>query len=266
MKLTHILTNKDDHVIKPNAATPMYVQIYERLRSQILSGEIKEEEKLPSEKELGLLCNASRITIRQALDLLMKDDLVFTAQGKGTFVKRRPVQLDLMQIVSFDKTLQEKGIVGSTILLDFTRNVRGKQLERLAAVGHWNSACRLELIGRISGKPAVYYRSYVREDIGEKIYPLARDQAERKQIFSAFSLYAEIGYRISRINQEIFAVEADAFLGKVLGVPVGKALLKMESLAYDKDEILIEYKTAYYRADKYSLSLVRRSGPGQSWS
>lgn len=249
-------------VIQHNSATPMYIQIFERLQQQIRLGEIKGGEKLPSERELGIMYKASRITIRQALDMLQNNGLTFAVQGKGTFVKRPQLNVNLMRITSFAESIKETGLDGATRLLRFTKNAPIEKYDRLAELKNWKNGYCLELTGHLSEKPVVYYRSYIRKDIGAKIYDLARERADRQEVFSTFSLYADIGCKILRITQEIFAEEADAFLHSILEVPVGKALLKTESFAFDEENQPVEYKTAYYRADKYSFSLVRENIQG----
>lgn len=249
--------NIEAGMINPGSPTPMYVQIFELLRSQILMGKVNSGEKLPSEKVLGQQLNVSRITIRQALSLLDQEGLTYTVQGKGTFTRRSPINVDLMHITSFGEIIREKGLVASTVLLGFDDNTTRKQSHSWPEeLGAWSNACLLELLGLVSGQPAVYFRSFIRSDIGEKIYSLVCEKAER-EAFSTFSLYEEIGCRVNHINQNVFAVEADLFLSQTLDIPVGKALLKLESLVHDMNDSVLEYKIAYYRADKYSFNLVR---------
>jgi GntR family transcriptional regulator len=68
---------------------PMYRQIAERLRDQIDEGDFDPDQPLPTEKELGVTHNASRNTIRQAIDLLTSWGLVETRPGSGTFIRKQ---------------------------------------------------------------------------------------------------------------------------------------------------------------------------------
>lgn len=68
---------------------PMYRRIADLLRDQIEDGEFDSDQPLPTEKELGVTYNASRNTIRQAIDLLTGWGLVETRPGSGTFIRRQ---------------------------------------------------------------------------------------------------------------------------------------------------------------------------------
>ena len=66
--------------------TPLYHQLKNILKSRILSNELKGNQRLPTEAELCMEYNVSRITVRQALSELMKDGLIYRDRGRGTFV------------------------------------------------------------------------------------------------------------------------------------------------------------------------------------
>ena len=65
-------------------------QLYGQLLEKIVSGELQEGDKLPSENEISRTFEVSRPVIREALLRLQVDGLVYSRQGAGTFVKARP--------------------------------------------------------------------------------------------------------------------------------------------------------------------------------
>ncbi len=64
--------------------------LYGQILEQIVSGALKEGDKLPSENKICQSSQVSRPTVREALMRLHADGLVTTRQGSGTFVQRRP--------------------------------------------------------------------------------------------------------------------------------------------------------------------------------
>ncbi|WP_040977974.1 GntR family transcriptional regulator [Oceanobacillus jeddahense] len=76
------MLNKDDVI-------PLYVQLKRLLRSQILNGEFKEMDLLPSETQLMKQYQITRTTIRKAIAELKQEGLVQQVHGKGTYVRLR---------------------------------------------------------------------------------------------------------------------------------------------------------------------------------
>jgi GntR family transcriptional regulator len=70
-------------------SSPLYQQLANDLRKLILSGQISSGESIPSERILCEKTNASRVTIRKAIDQLIMEGLLFRRQGSGTFISER---------------------------------------------------------------------------------------------------------------------------------------------------------------------------------
>lgn len=67
------------------AGKPKYFTLMEQLKSDILSGDIRPGQKLPSENELSSQYSLSRHTVRKALNILAQEGYVEAFHGKGTF-------------------------------------------------------------------------------------------------------------------------------------------------------------------------------------
>lgn len=65
---------------------PIYLQLKEQIKNQILSGALPEGELLPSIRNLALTLKISVITTKRAYDELDQEGLVASVSGKGTFV------------------------------------------------------------------------------------------------------------------------------------------------------------------------------------
>ncbi len=73
-----------------NSATPLYQQIEQFLRENIVSGGLPAGTRLPSSRELAAELDVSRITIKNAYANLESDDLLISREGSGTFVATLP--------------------------------------------------------------------------------------------------------------------------------------------------------------------------------
>ena len=238
----------------------MYVQIAGYLEQEIKEGILKSGSRLPSERELGQRYNVSRITVRQAISSLEKSGLVYSVQGKGTYVRPAAIRQNLMTVTSFNKTLQEKGIKGSTTVLSFEKVLHESAHFRMQRITELFNVCSLRLLGLGDGNPMVYYHSFLREDIGNQMRPLALRMSEENEAFSTFDLYERIKQPIYRIEQEIFAENASTQICSLLKLKSGDAVLRLESIIYDHHEHVMEYKIGCYRADMYSFKLLRSLG------
>ena len=71
----------------PVSSNKLYIQIYHQLYDAIASGRYKIGDKLPSEKDLCMMFNVSRVPVREALCALELNGMVDSIQGTGVYVK-----------------------------------------------------------------------------------------------------------------------------------------------------------------------------------
>ncbi|MBW7456691.1 GntR family transcriptional regulator [Paenibacillus sepulcri] len=71
---------------------PIYLQIKEQIKKQIITGLLKEGELLPSIRSLAQTLKISVITTKRAYDELEQEGLVTSVSGKGTFVSEKNKQ------------------------------------------------------------------------------------------------------------------------------------------------------------------------------
>lgn len=69
-----------------NERKPLYMQIQQHFKDMILQGRLRENDKIPSEKELMEQFDVSRITVANALMQLAKDGWIYRIPGRGSFV------------------------------------------------------------------------------------------------------------------------------------------------------------------------------------
>jgi GntR family transcriptional regulator len=72
--------------IDPKNATPLYKQLYQVILKAIEDGTFAHGDRIPSEEELQKQFGISRVTVRNALQLLVNDEFLIKIHGKGTFV------------------------------------------------------------------------------------------------------------------------------------------------------------------------------------
>ena len=73
-------------IISNSSAVPLYEQIQNQIKSQILNGELQSEEPLPSIRSLAKELKVSIITTKRAYEELEKEGYIVTVAGKGSYV------------------------------------------------------------------------------------------------------------------------------------------------------------------------------------
>lgn len=103
--------------IDNTSAMPLYAQVSALLRERITSCEWPAGEQIPTETELCKAYRTSRITIRQALALLVREGLIVRGRGKGTFVRDARLTAAPRSVSSFSTEITALGMKpGSRII------------------------------------------------------------------------------------------------------------------------------------------------------
>lgn len=90
-----------DIVLNLQTDEPIYVQIYNQISSQIISGKLKVGEKLPAIRQISSELKISVIPVKMAWEELYKNGFIKTTIGSGTFVNELPK-------IEIEQRLQEK--------------------------------------------------------------------------------------------------------------------------------------------------------------
>ncbi len=80
-------------LINNKSGIPIYEQIYQQIKTQIISGSLNQDEPLPSIRNLAKDLRISVITTKRAYDELERDGFIYTVAAKGCFVAPKNVEL-----------------------------------------------------------------------------------------------------------------------------------------------------------------------------
>ena len=80
-------------LIDTKSGEPIYNQIYSQIKSQIISGELKENDMLPSIRGLAKDLRISFITTKHAYEELEKEGFIYTLPGKGCYVAPKNTEI-----------------------------------------------------------------------------------------------------------------------------------------------------------------------------
>ncbi len=203
--------------------TIRYQQIADVLRERVRAGSYAGGRVLPSEAELSAEFDASRVTIRRALETLRDDGLLAARQGFGWFVAREPLRQTLGQLGTIEGQLAESGVVAQRRVIEFafveaTGRVR-------AALGT-DQVLQVKRVNLADGEPFAVVTVWCPASLGEH---LSRRDVERSPF------YELLGVRLRGATQTIGADAIGSEDAGLLGVPVGSPVLRCERLTTDVD-------------------------------
>src|SRR4051812_4850144 len=155
--------------ISTDATTPLYQQLRESLRARILENALPPLARLPSESELMQQHSVSRITVRQALNDLQKEGLIFKVQGKGAFVSKPNVAQDVTRLQGLAEAMSgSHHQVRNRILSLKSVKANPRVAERLSLKPH-TVVCRITSLRYLDRQPIAIDVSYVPEAIGRSL-------------------------------------------------------------------------------------------------
>lgn len=201
--------------------TIRYQEIANAIRERVQQGSYAAGRLLPSEAELSGEFDASRVTIRRALETLRDDGLVDARQGFGWFVAAEPLRQTLGQLVTIEGQMAESGIEAQRNIIEFAF---------VGASGRVKAALKTDLVLRVKrvnladGEPFAVVTVWCPAELGQH---LSRRDVERAPF------YELLGIALRGATQTIGADSVTAADAVLLGVPVGSPVLRCERLTTD---------------------------------
>jgi GntR family transcriptional regulator len=198
-----------------------YQTIADDLRRQVAAGEVGAGRLLPSEAELSRSYEASRVTVRKALEVLRDEGLVDARQGFGWFVAVEPLPQSLGRLGTIEAQLAASGVRSERRILDF-RFVAAPP--RVRAVLGSESVLEVRRLNLADGEPFARVTVWCPEDLGAS---LSRADVERAPFYELLDI------PLAGAVQTIGAASAGAVDADLLQVPVGSPVLRCERTTTD---------------------------------
>jgi len=205
--------------VDPNDYVPRYYQLAKILRERIASGELKPYQPIPSERQLEEIYSISRTTIRQAIDLLVRQGYLYREHGRGTFVSPEKLQKGISELTSFSEDMKRRGLEPGQKILEI--GLVDAPLKVLAHLGLPEEPRQLLRIQRIrlgAGIPMGLQTSFY--DLPEEM------QVTRSDLEAYGSIYAMLQEKF-----HLIPTEADETLEVTLATPEEAAYLQVSPTA-----------------------------------
>jgi len=231
-------------ILDRDAPVPLYYQIREYFRQAIAEGRLKPGDPLPSDNELAAKLGIGKMTVRQAMNDLVQEGLIYRYRGKGTFVAFPKFQHPLRRLTSFTEDITSRGMRPGSQILFFGHVPANNQVAANLHVPPGKSVLRIRRLRLADDNPVGIHDSYLPPNI-------SISQEELEERGSLYRLLEERGVALAEAEETLEAVAAKKDEAALLGLPPGSPLLLVSRVVFSQSGEPIEYVRAIYRSDFY---------------
>jgi GntR family transcriptional regulator len=237
--------------LNPADPTPRYLQVASAFRNLVERGVLRAGEALPSERDLSAVTGLSRVTMRRAVETLLKEGVLSRRHGSGTYVAKR-IEQPLSVLAGFSEDMKNRGTRPGSVWISKTLSHPSPKEAMALGVGPDEPVLRLLRVRTADGEPLAIETAVVPGSI------LSSPDLVSSSLYSALS---EKGFRPAYGVQRLHAALATVNEAELLMIPVGSAILRIERRAFLSNGRPIEFTLSAYRGDRYDF-IARLSGSG----
>jgi len=233
-----------------DSSGPLYERVRQTLERMALGRPLHDDTPLPPEPALMDTLGVSRGTLRRAIEELTRDGLLVAEQGRGTFVA--PSKMDLeVRLSSFGEEMRRRGMEPSSKVLAAEEIAAASDIADALDLLPGEQVCYLHRVRYADGEPMAIEQSWLPGRLAPGLY----DDGPPA------SVYGELrrrGLELDWGEDTVAAAEVDAQDADLLGLPVGRAVLRMTRRTFAGETACV-YSRSSYRADRYVLWVPLRA-------
>lgn len=213
---------------------------------------------IPSERQLCVDLGVSRLTVRAALDDLVREGYLVRRRGSGTFVSQPKIAQELT-MTSFSEEMRRRGMRPGSRTLSLTTTTAGARLGRSLKVSPSERIVVAKRLRLADGEAMAIETLHVPEKLVPGLTPQALDQGSFYEL-----LATRYGISIAGGIQTIEPTVTNEEESEHLDVPVHSPAFLFERTSFSDDERIVEFVQSLYRGDRYRLvtELNRRDRGG----
>jgi len=246
-------------LIKKDSPIPYYFQLEEILREKIESGKWAPGQQIPSESELCEILGISRTVVRQALNELVNEGLLYRRKGKGTFVARLKIAESLVQnLTGFYEDTVAKGLMPITQVLEQKLIPASKKVAAMMNLKEGDQVIKIDRLRSVGNEPILIVTTFLPYEICPA---LLEEDLTNQSLYGV--LEGRYKLEIARGRRTLEAISASDEDAKLLGVEEGDPIILLKSVSYLENGEPIEYFEAKHRGDRsrFEVELIRQRRP-----
>lgn len=235
--------------MKKNSITPLYQQLADDIRQNIMDGYYKPGQRLLTEAELSQQFEVSRITVRKAIELLADDGIVVRKQGIGTFVAEKKLHRVMNnQILSFTEMSKLGGSHPSSELLSVGWEAPTSSILNHLHLEQAERVLKIARIRKNDDEPVMLETNYYPERMS---FLLQENLSE-----STYDIFRNHNILPSHSVKTVEICQASPSEAELLRVPVSQALMLQKDEVMDQNGDMIHYSKLLINSERYRLTII----------
>jgi GntR family transcriptional regulator len=233
-------------------SAPLYAQIASLMKRRIQTGEWPPGMMLPTLNDLTAQFGVARVTVRQAMDILASERLIWRRQGKGTFVTEHSREKHWMSVETDWASLVRMIEGTESRVLNAFDTIRHPRLEptdgRSAETYHY-----MRRLHSYQGKPHLLIDLY----LDRNVYLRAPKKFDQLPVIPVMDKLK--GLKIGPAHQSLTVSTADLDTAELLQMAVGEPIVEVRRAIQDQSGIVIYFAKLHYKADVFRLEMNLRA-------
>ena len=213
---------------------------------------------IPSERQLSADLGVSRLTVRAALDELVREGYLVRRRGSGTFVREPKIAQELT-MTSFSEDMVQRGMRPGSKTLSLTATTAGAYLGRCLHVSPSERIVIAKRLRLADGETMAIETLHVRESLVPGLTPTDLEEHSFYELLSGRYGVVTVGG-----TQTIEPTVTNEEESSALGVPLHSPAFLFERTTRAESDEIVEFVRSIYRGDRYRLvtELNRRDRTG----
>ena len=232
-----------------NRRQPRYHRIAETLRGRIRGGEWAPGAPLPNQRRLARDFGVTLMTLRQALELLERDDLITRRHGLGTFVAAPSIDYEITKLRRFAGDLSAQGESVSTRVLDARPAVPDRRVSAALGVPPRSRVVVLERLRLVDGHPMSLQRSFLPSRIGDEVLGADLSTTPLSQV-----LEFKLGIVVTHAREAVSAVRLGRREARELACPSGAPAFESERVSFDVTGQPVVFDRVFIPGDRFRIT------------
>ena len=225
---------------------PLYLQIKDDLLSKIEEGVWHQNDMIPTEEQFCNEYGVSKITVREAIKILVQDGLLHRKPGKGTFISKPKLEQKLNRFFSFNRWAEQHGLYPSFRILKVEVQAADKYTSQQLGIIEGDQITRIERLCLGNNEPLMLEHLSVPSAICPDLHIHDLSNVPLNEI-----ILDTYKIPLLKVVESIEPEVPDNYLSKMLVMNKDSLLLLVEHTTYTQFDKVVYFGKSFFRGDRY---------------